>query len=320
VSKMPTNLLRVLFIKLSAMGDIVHAMPSAMAIRSRFPNCDLRWVVQTEFADLLKNHPAVSGIIEVPKRPSIADLMRLRKTLRENVFDFALDMQGLFKSARIIAMAKSSRKLGFQWQREGSRFFSKPIRTDAQHVVDQYLAVAAAVGADTADVSFGLAPMPSALESAKAKLQALGLQKPIVAINLGAGAEEKRWPAVKFGALAKALISHGCSPFTIGSPNERELAAQLNIPSLAGQTSIAELVGVLSLCDLHIGGDTGSVHIATALEKQVVAIMGPTRPERSGPYRRMESVVYSPSGSLASISEQELLEKALARLKLVREI
>lgn len=310
---------KILFVKLSAMGDIVHAMPAAMDIKRAFPNAQLHWIVQSNFQDLLAGHPAVGKLIPIPKRPSLSDLWTLRKQLRGERYDVALDMQGLFKSARLLWISGAEKKLGFQWQREGARFFSKAIQTGAKHVVDQYRAVAVALGANSEVTEFGLNPTESSILKVDSLMEQIGTTGRI-AINVGSAQIEKQWPRTRFADLITKLQERGKSPFFIGGPMDVGSCDAINqglqnrIPSLAGKTSLSELVAVLSRSDLHVGGDTGSTHIAVALNKPVACMMGPTDPARSGPYGRPQSVIYEGANGLSSISADDVLKIILNQI------
>lgn len=311
---------RILIIKLSAMGDIVHAMPTAVALKNSFPECRIEWVVQSGFADLLQAHAAVDELVKISRRPTIGELLRLRSRLRENRYDYAIDLQGLCKSARIIAVSRASHKIGFQGQRECSWLFSQPIRSSAPHVVDQYLAVAEHIGARIHSPSFDLKPNAEAQGRVRELFDSLELSGRIVTINLGSGGREKRWPVSRYGELIHLLESERLSPLIIGGPGDapsyEELCAQMKkrVPSLVGRTSIAELIAVIASSDAHIAGDTGSIHIAAALAKPLVCLMGPTDPDRSGPYRRRENVLYKGPDGLSSITPEEVCDALLGAL------
>jgi lipopolysaccharide heptosyltransferase I len=298
------------------MGDIVHTMPTAVAIKRSHPEWKLDWVVQKNFAGLLRAHPAVDQLIEIPRRPSRSDLAALKTRIR-GIYDVALDMQGLYKSGRIAALSRAPLRLGYHWQRELSWLFTKAVKPTqgGLHVVDQYLAVAERLGAQHAPPDFQLRPSPPALKSAEKMFSDLRLEGRPVAINLGAGKPEKCWPLPRFAELVELLRRGGWAPFLIGGPADEVRGAELEslagagVPNLIGETSIEELVAVLSLVDAHVGGDTGSIHIAVALGRPVVAIMGPTDPDRSGPYGRRESVLYEGQRGLAGITAESVADR-----------
>ncbi len=306
---------KILFIKLSSLGDIVHALPAAVAIKRTHPEWILHWMASEKFSQILENHPSIDKLIVTPHRPSLKTLISIKKQLRSEKYDIALDMQGLFKSARFAALSGAKLKLGFHWQREGARFFSKPVKPQKTniHVVEQYLAVAEELGCEPYPVDFQLYPNEQCLDKAKFLFSSHNIHQNPIAVNLGSGKKEKRWAIKKFAALCNLLQKKGLTPFLIGSSSEKPFEEELNqflpnaIPSLIGKTNLKELVAVLSLCNLHIAGDTGSLHIAVALNVPVIAIMGPTLPKRSGPYAKPNSVLWKGLSNLQQIEPEEVI-------------
>lgn len=311
--------MKILFVRLSAMGDIVHAMPAAMALKKALPDARLDWVVQTNFADLLINHPAVDNIISFRRRSPISEWWRLRTKTRKAKYDIALDMQGLLKSAIVVFLSGAPVKLGYYHQREYTWLFSKPIRPpqNALHVIEHYLVVAEAVTNRKADVVFGLRPQPNAITSVKEKISEI-LNEKLLAINLGAGKTFKCWPIPHFAKLVNLAEKNGWRCVIVGSSHEQvlyeELCKELRYRpfSLVGKTSVGELVALLSLVDAHVGVDTGSIHIAVALGTPVVCIMGPTDPRRSGPYPLQNSrsaILYKGPEGISQITPEEVITK-----------
>ncbi len=309
---------RILLVRLSAIGDIVHTMPTAVAIKKAQPEWRLDWVVQSNLRPLLEGFRFVDQVIEVPRRPRLGDLFGIRKQLRERRYTVGLDMQGLFKSARVLALSGAKRRLGYYWQREGAWLFSKAVKpaADKTHVVDHYLAVAEALVGPVHEVEFGLEPTETALAKANELLKPVrdrAENRRLLAVNLGAGQPEKRWPIPSFARAISLARDSGWEPFLIGGPMDaaaaEELSGYCEAPpvSLVGKTSLDVLVGVLALADAHLGGDTGSTHIAVALGKPVACMMGPTRPERSGPYRRPHQVVYKEGDAFRDIAPEEVV-------------
>lgn len=307
---------RVLLVRLSAIGDVVHTMPAAVAIKKARPDWTLHWAVQSDLAGLLSGFEHADRVLAVPRRPTLADLVRIRHALRDERYTIALDMQGLFKSARLVYLSGAKRKLGYYYQRELSRLFSKPVPPlpDRRHVVEHYLAVAEALVGDIHEVDFGLKPTAIAIKAVEPLLEVPRSRGRLLAVNVGAGKQGKRWPLDRFiEAMALARL-RGWEPVLIGGPmdaadcNAASGALSPPVTNLAGKTTLEELVAVLALADAHMGGDTGSTHIAVALGKPVACMMGPTNPERSGPFRRLSQVAYRGPDMLATISAEEVVE------------
>lgn len=312
----PSGTERILLVRLSAIGDIVHTMPAAVAIKRAKPDWTLHWAVQANLAGVLAGFEHADRVIHVPKRPSLSDLLRLRCAFHKERYTTALDMQGLFKSARLVFLSGAERRLGYFFQREFSRLFSKPVIPPAgrKHVVEHYLAVAEALVGDTGEVDFGLKPTAVAIKNVAPKLEApRATGRRLLAVNLGAGKTEKRWPLRRFIEAMRLARERGWEPVLIGGPADvadcLAAAAALDPPmtNLAGKTNLEELVAVIALADAHMGGDTGSTHLAVAFGKPVACMMGPTHPDRSGPFRRPNHVVYKGPDRLHEISAEEVV-------------
>jgi ADP-heptose:LPS heptosyltransferase len=209
-----------------------------------------------------------------------------------------LEMQGLLKSALATVRAKTKKRVGYHWQREGSALFSSRVLPDpsSHHIVDQYLDVArAAGGTEVAD--FALKPRDEDLARAR---ELIG--DATVLINPGAGWVNKRWPAAHVATLMDMLHYRGIVSALIGGKGEADIHAEiLRLTegrgfSLAGQTSVRELVALISLGSAHVGGDTGSTHVAAALGVPAVGLYSITNPRRSCPYGQIERSHYDPRG------------------------
>ncbi|KAA0224992.1 glycosyltransferase [Fimbriimonadia bacterium ATM] len=314
---------KLLIIKLSSLGDIVHSMPVAMALKRHRPDLEIHWLVRDQFADLLAAHPAVDKVIQVRRKPGLSEIFRLRRQLRSEQYDTSVDLQSLARSAVATWFSRAKLRLGYHRQQEGAWLFSKAVapKVPGEHVIRQYGALAEALGCPIDPIEFGLSPQPEAVQRICEKLEQIGVNGPFVALNLGSGGAEKRWPVEHYARLVPMLRSAGLTPVVIGSPGEVSLYEELckfvgeKVPSLVGQTSIAELVAVLSRCAAHVGADTGSSHIAVALGRPVVSVMGPTLPERSGPFERREFTLYKGPDGLTSISPEEVLAVLMRALR-----
>lgn len=275
---------RALIVRLSALGDVVCTLPMAAAMKAGHPGIHVTWAVDPRFADLPRACAAVDEVVETRGRwgPSLG------------AFDVVLDGQGLLKSALVAARAKAPLKLGFHWQREGAGLFTSPVTPDpaSVHVVDRYVDVARAAGgvADRAD--FALRPGVSELAP----------PGPYAVINAGAGWATKRWTPEGYAAVIRALGERGFTSVLIGgrAPADREAAdavlALAPAQDLLGRTSVAELVSLIGGASLHLGGDTGSTHLAAALGIPAVALHGLTNPLRSGPYGQPQNAIHAPAG------------------------
>ncbi len=364
--------MRFLISRLSSLGDVVCTLPTVVALKHAYPDASISWVVAKPFADLVRGCWAIDEVIEAKKSINKADWPELKEP-----FDAAFDLQGLFKSAWPVHLAKSKVKLGYHWQREGSALFSRRVLPDPSsfHIVDQYVDVVRAYGAETDRADFGLSPSATDLANVKERLKAESVER-FVVMNPGAGWESKRWPSAFFGEVANWLANHGIATILIGgatdadkataeevisasnpntknpntqnpdtqnpkpntkhpkpntqnptpntqnlTPNTQNLTPNTQHPTpnpplaWTGTTTVGELMALLSLAQAHLGGDTGSTHIAAALGVPCVGLYSITNPRRSCPYGQIENCLYDP-GSLKNITPEtveERLEEVLPR-------
>jgi ADP-heptose:LPS heptosyltransferase len=297
---------RFLISRLSALGDLVCSLPAASALKATWPDCHITWVADPRFAAVADACTAVDEVI----RWKPAGLRRLRL---EGEFDAAFDLQGLFKSGWVVAGARAKSKLGYHWQREGAQLFSQSVAPDPTsfHVVDQYVDVVRAHGAVADRANFNLKPTEEAVLSVRRKLKERGISGRFVVMNAGAGWATKRWPAGHFAQLIQQLelpvvLVGGPAPADRAAGDEVAAAGAL-FTNLIGETSVAELIALIRLSSAHVGGDTGSTHLAAAMDIPAIGLYSITRPQRSCPYGQIERCHYDPAG-LAQISPEAVLK------------
>ena len=296
----------ILLIKLSSLGDVIHALPALEALRSLYPKARLTWLVEDTYAPVLAGHPALDEVWPVP-RPhpgngrfgeNLMELFHTARRLREEPFDLVIDLQGLLKSAVWVALARGARKLGYRCTREFSYLALTerlaPFDPEA-HAVWRYLNVARHLGAPAEPPRFrlGLTP-PEDLSH----LLSPATGRPLAVLHPGARWPTKLWPGAHWAQLAEWLVrDKDFQVILTGSPGDRglveEIAAQAEAPllNLAGRTSLAELAAVLRKARVAVTTDTGPMHLAAALETPVVALFGPTAPWRTGPFGHGHEVV-----------------------------
>ncbi|MEQ1933306.1 MAG: glycosyltransferase family 9 protein [Fimbriimonadaceae bacterium] len=284
-------------------------MPAAGALKATYPECEVVWVVDKRFAGVVNCCQHINTV-----------LLRGEPVLGE--FEAAFDLQGLLKSASILRGIRAKHKLGYHWQREGASFFSSQVLPDPSsfHIVDQYVDVVRVLcpKAETAD--FGLSPRDQDVASLASKFD---LKQPYVVLNPGAGWISKRWPPAHFAQLADWLTDQGITPVAIGGNGVEDLAgfdevqsrAQAPIVKMTGSTSVPELIALISRAKAHVGGDTGSTHIAAALGTSAVGLYSITRPQRSCPYSQIDNCLYDTRGleHISSESVIAVLERELSR-------
>jgi lipopolysaccharide heptosyltransferase I len=293
---------RFLIVRLGALGDIVHAIPVAAALRRLFPKATIDWLVSAKHREILDLVPAIDRRLAITDRKGAGGGESLSSALREirrARYDVAIDLQGLIKSAIIARLSGASRVIGFnrRYAREGpARFFYTETHdpggegiyapSETRHVVAINLGVLRALGVDPGLPEFPLEDRPSAV--AQRMRQESGGR--FALLNPGAAWPNKRWPPARLAALASALNErHRMRSVVLWGPGERELGEQVVAASggsaiLSPQTSVADIVALARGAAVMVSGDTGPTHIAAAVGTPIVGIYGPTRPERNGPW------------------------------------
>lgn len=306
---------RILIVKPSSLGDIVHALPVLAALRAQYPAAHIAWLVGTSFAPLLAGHPLLDEIILFDRRHygrmlrsprALADFVRFVLQLRRRRFDLVLDLQGLFRSAFLTWASGAPRRVGFAGARElGWAFYTQRVRCPPAdvHAVAKNLALARVIGLTPDPPAFPLGLRRDELAAARRMLDAAA-GRPLgrfTAVLPGARWESKRWRADRLAALISRLPAEGLpAGVLLGAPSERaftdEILAACAAPvlDLVGRTSLRQLAAALALADLVVCHDSGPMHIAAALNKPIVAIFGPTNPVRTGPHCQSAQVVSLP--------------------------
>jgi heptosyltransferase-1 len=295
---------RIVLIKPSALGDIIHSLPVLTALRQRFPAADIAWVVNRGYAPLLDGHPDLDEIIPFDRvragiGPMLLTSLRFLSRLRSRQFDLAIDLQGLLRTGLMTLASGAARRVGLDSAREGASWAYTDCLTvpdPSMHAVDRYWLVAQALGVTSNAMRFRLPIAPAALQWALGRLREL--PRPWLVLGVGARWQTKRWPPQHFAVLAqRAWQRFGGSTIFVGGPDEaraaRQTAAALSGPvcDLTARTSLPQLAAVLSLADVMIANDTGPLHLAVALGRPVVAPFLCTQIRLTGPYNRPQSAV-----------------------------
>jgi heptosyltransferase-1 len=298
---------RVLIIKLSAIGDILHALPVSAALGESFPHWEISWAVEEPFKSLLEGNPYLKEVLPVPKLRSKtltqasarSDYLNRLRELRKREFDLVLDLQGLTKSAILAVASGAKARLGYHWLREAAKFVevAVPRRPESVHIVDQYLDVARHLGAITDPVRFPFIVSEADKSHVESLLRAEGItqETPFVTLNPASALAIKQWGAERYAALIDALAQRGVRSVLVTADRAvaEAVAQNANEPfvNLVGKTSLTQLGGVLERGAVHVCGDTGSGHLATALGRPVVSLVGPTDPDRACPYGQRANVI-----------------------------
>lgn len=295
---------RILIIKPSSLGDVLHALPTLAALRDRFPSAHIAWLVKQQWGGILERVEGLNHIWRI--EPGVKGWVSHIPALRAAAFDLVIDLQGLFRSGAMAWLTGSPTRVGFANGREGSPLFYSqrvPIPTPDMHAVDRYRLVAAAVGAVAAgEPEFRLQSTSTDREQIARLLGKAGLTTGAtwIGMNVSARWETKRWPLEYFAQVADAIHESGLGRVgLIGSVDDREAAHAVKLlmrtkpVDLTGQTAIEVLPALLESAALLFTNDSGPMHIAAAVGTPVVALFGPTSPVRTGPYGHDHRVLTS---------------------------
>ena len=304
---------RILLVKLSSLGDIVHALPVPVSLRATFPGARIAWAIEKKWLPLVARHPDVDEFIlidsmEVRRRPhrwsGLRDGLR---ALRAFHADCAVDLQGTVKSAVLTAWSGAALRIGFARaaRREGLAgwAYTRRVAPHAAHVVEQMLELAAAIVPSSAApqtpfqrrLQFPF-PVPSAVQRSVDSWIAANQLGDFAFFSPGGGWASKRWPSDQYAALAEKLgRDYGLTIVLNRGPGERDMddayrrANEIRARLFSGD--VEHLAAVLTRARLAVGGDTGPLQLAAALAVPTVALFGPTDPARNGPYSESCTII-----------------------------
>lgn len=300
----------ILLIKMSSLGDILHTLPFAAALRKRYPQAKITWLVHPQFAGFVPDAPTIDEVLYFDKVKfnklglggKLAYYKEMKEMLHSKHFDLVIDMQGLFKSAVLAAISGCSNRIGYCEMREGSGLISKAITGahSKDHVIERYLDVARYLGAEVGELEFPMPDLNKEGLAVQAKLAAAGMPEKAEYIVIVPGARwvTKEWPPEHYGELAKLFVAEGKFVVLAGGPDEKlkgakivELAQSDKVIDLTGGTTLRELAALIKGCCFYVSADTGPLHFAAALKKPLVAVYGPTKADRTGPYGSNNSII-----------------------------
>jgi heptosyltransferase-1 len=322
IAALDANVERLLIVRLSAMGDVIHTLPAAQALREAFPNAMIGWLIEERWAELLcapgtprrgprsTQRPLADWVHTVDLRgwgkslftvSTTEQIARVWNDVRSVRYDVAIDLQGAIRSALLARWSGARVVYGAAEARESpaSLWYTRPVIVRGAHVIEQNLSVAeAAAQRALAPLSVELPRHRESEEyiSRRLKDEATG---EFAILNPGAGWGAKRWPAERYSRVACALGASGVPSIVNYGPGEEDLAREVERASegtaTAVKTSISQLIALTRRANMFLGGDTGPLHLAAALHVPVVAIFGPTDPARNGPYGTAGVVLRNPA-------------------------
>src|ERR1700723_1145555 len=290
---------RFLLVRLSSLGDVVHALPAASALRDAFPDARIDWVIDARWQRLLEGNPDINEAIAFDRKQAGA-LSSLIRKLRAAQYTCAIDFQGLYKSALLALASGAPRRIGFQssYAREGlvAGFYTDRLNPHGPHKVDHNCTLVEGAGAQLGLPRFPLAVRPDDEDLVARELNNRSITDFYV-LNPGGGWLSKCWPAERYGELHRKLAErHGWRAVVTVGPGEENLARDLihaagDSAPIAIPLALGPLMAVLRRAKLMVSADTGPLHIASALGSPVVGLFGPTDPARNGPYGGRSIVV-----------------------------
>lgn len=288
---------RILIIKMSSLGDVIHALPTLYAIRKNWPDAHITWAVHEQFSQVLPGKPWIDEIIYIDKKKltSLPYLWQLRKELHCHEFDMCLDLQCLAKSALVAWLSGAKEHYGYWELREGSGLINRALVGPHKmgHVIERYLDTVRALGGTVDRVEFPLRRDPKEADAVNTMLQMHGMPKgmPYIVVAPGARWAVKEWPSENYGFLCKRWAEKGMYTVLVGSSAEkakamsiRDIAGTTYCIDMTGKTTLQGLIELIAGASMYVSADTGPLHIANALKVPLIALFGPTSPQRTGPY------------------------------------
>ena len=320
----PRDIRRIALIQPSRIGDIVFSLPTLTGLRQLYPQARITWLVDDRCRELVEDHPDLDETIIIPfkaleqalKERRLVwvkkELSLLKKRLREKEFDLSIDLHGLAKSALLVFMAGARYKIGSAnttGMKEGSGFFSREIAPGPGevHTIERNLAVIKYLGGEVDAPQFKLHIPRECQQEVQAILCQWGISREdkVMVLHPGAGWLSRRWPVPRYVELIRRIREELKAPIIVvggaegGSKEDllfQELFDTVKAPviNLVRRLSLKQLMALLNRTDLFVGNEAGPMHLATALSKTVVAIIGPTRPELTGPYGSKARIMRQP--------------------------
>ena len=328
---------RILIVKPSSLGDIIHSLPVLWELRRLYPGAHIGWVVKEAWRDIIADNPLLDEVIVLKK--GVGGFLSAVKNIRKAGYDTVIDLQGLFRSGLMTLLSGASEKTGFSNARELAHLFYNhkvAVPPGTVHAVERYLEILKPIQNDRPHF-----PLYTEIDDAEwvkdfLRTNNLSHARPLIAVNPSARWEKKRWPITSYAALINQLIRElKAGIIILGSKEDIPLAEKISFLAsgrpvvAAGKTSLKTLPALLERVDLLVTNDSGPMHIAAALGTPVVALFGPTNPGLTGPYgdghivirKEMECspclrgpCIHGRPICMEAITEEEVMEAVKAKL------
>ncbi len=311
--------MKILIVKLSAIGDVLHTLPALNAIRSAYPSAHITWLVEAAAAPLVVGHPALDRVIVSHRKrwiqefrtchwkPAVKDACKLIRDIRDTDYDIILDFQAHLKSGVLIALARGRRKIGFDrgmaHQEHSYLFLNEriaPVDMDV-HALERNLRMLAPLGIHTRNIVYRLPISQDDRAMARRLLIEAGcdMSRPLICINPVAKWDTKLWRNDRFASLSDHLAErYQAQPVFTGAADDGKTVQDIlscttsqAAVDLTGKTSLKTLAALYENADVLISTDTGPMHLGAAMGIPVVALFGPTAPWRTGPVGDQHHIV-----------------------------
>ncbi len=301
--RVPDN---ICIVMMSAVGDAVHVLPVINALKRTNPATRITWVLQPGPATLVRGHRSLDEIVIFDRARGLAAFADVARELSKRRFDLVINLQVYLKAGIVTALTHAPVKLGFD--RARARDFNwlftnrKIPASPVQHVQDQYLEFLAPLGVSSEPLEWDLGPWPGEREWQRTFKSSL--QRPIASIVVATSKPEKDWIPERWAEVADALYEdYGMEVVLVGGTSERERSAERIVMGKAKHkprselgSGLRNLVSILDASALVLSPDTGPLHMAVALNRPVISLMGYTNPKRTGPYRRFHDLIVDAYG------------------------
>jgi len=292
---------------MSAVGDAVHVLPVINAIKRFRPSSHITWVLQPGPATLVRGHPAVDDIVRFDRSKGLQAFLDVRRELVRRRFDVVINLQVYFKAGVVTSFTRAPIKLGFDRARarDMNWLFTNrkiPPHPEGQHVQDQYFEFLRALDIPYEPVTWNLGPWP---EERPWQTEFFApIARPVAAIVVATSKPQKDWLPERWAEVVDKLSDdYGLQPVLVGGRSPRELHAESVImerarhrPISALGSGLRKLVSILEGSTLVLAPDTGPLHMAVALERPVISLIGYTNPKRTGPYRHFHDLIVDAYG------------------------
>jgi heptosyltransferase-1 len=288
--------MRILIVKPSSLGDVVHALPTVNLIRRRFPDAHMSWVINDTLAPLLKHCPLIDELIlfrrgEFARLSNLPRFFQFLRVLREKRFDRVIDLQCLFRSGLMSWATGAPERFGLADAREGARvFYTELVPVTRCHDIDRYLLLARHLGCGSTPVEF---PLGTSADDEAYVDSLVGNARSLIGVNPSARWKTKLWGDESFARLIERLPRDRVVVSGSAEDALRIGAIARGCLNVAGKTTLTQLAELYRRCAVLITNDSGPMHVAVAVGTPAVAIFGPTDPELSGPYGKGNVVVRS---------------------------